>query len=320
MIRSGHRGFGPLAVAVMGTGNWGRNLVRVLEAAPGVRVAWVVDPDDGARAKGARLAPRSTPVSHIGMTGYRFDAAVVATPATEHVAHVTPLLERGKHVLVEKPAALDTARIKSLVSLANGHGIRFMVGHQLLFHPLFEQLKEAVAAGEIGAVTGIAATRTGPVDLSREPGVIGSYGPHDVAMTADLLGGFPERVTCTGKRNGAGLPVSATLSLGFPSGIGATIALRANDGTRVRRFEVHGERGALVFDDSLPGGRLVRIFPDGSARTVPSSATNGEPLALECAHFIDGIRRNRECRSGPAHMTGVTTVLQTASEQMRPVR
>ena len=133
----------PRTVAVLGQGSIGRRHARLLLEA-GCDVV-VYDP----------LAPPG------GVTGVRransaiealdnADAAVVASPSSEHLAQATLALEHGCHVLVEKPLAVAPAGTQALVERAAAAGLVLAVGFNLRFHPGPSQLRAAVASGAIG--------------------------------------------------------------------------------------------------------------------------------------------------------------------------
>jgi predicted dehydrogenase len=299
-------------VAVIGTGRWGRNLVRAFGNAHAASLAWIVDPDPEALAAAESLAGGSRAVTDIEETGYDFDVAVVSTAATDHVRHALPILGRGKHVFVEKPAAMTTEDATALADAARRNNRRLMVGHQLLFHPAFDALAAIWASGTLGPIRKISAERTGDVDMSREPGVIWSYGPHDVAMILALTGASPVTVIASGTVGDRRLPHRADITLDFPEGITAAIRLRANDGSRVRRLTVSGEHGVATFDDSVTGGTLTVDGGRGNAPTFTAT----EPLAVQCAHFLDAITQESEPTTGPDHIVQVTRILTAANRQV----
>lgn len=297
-----------LRVAVQGTGNWGRNLVRALCRVQGISLDWIVDTDPIALAAAAEIAPRAKPTAHLDETAGAFDAAVVATPAAKHVAHAAALLQWGKHVLVEKPAAMRAEDAADLCRAAAAHRVTLMVGHQLCFHPAFQQLKRCVDAGMIGSPTRIHSMRTGPLDLTKEPGVIWSYGPHDISMMLTLCDIRPDRIQADVQRNEGGLALEAEIRLSFKNGVQGDIQLARRSAEKNRRFTVHGEKGSLVFEDE-PGGARLRFCPaDGEIQEIPFAAAP-DALQSALAHFAACIQANRSPRTGPAHLTEVTKIL-----------
>jgi predicted dehydrogenase/RimJ/RimL family protein N-acetyltransferase len=80
------------------------------------------------------------------------DAAIVASPSSEHVAHARAAIELGVPVLVEKPLALDAARAAELDWLARERGTMLSVAMNMREHPGVRALAALVAEGEVGAI------------------------------------------------------------------------------------------------------------------------------------------------------------------------
>ena len=304
----------PLRIAVQGTGNWGRNLVRVCRNLPGAELAWIVDPDPNALAAAAALAPNAKTAGHIDETDFAFDATIAATPAIAHVAHVEALIKRGIHVLCEKPAALLSSDAERIVREAERRSLCLAAGHQMVFHPAFEKLRALVEDGTIGTIRDIDSVRTGPMDFTKEPGVIWSYGPHDISMIGELIG-FD--IIVSSRRltlNRDNIATRADLAMVHKDGTTVRIRLDGTASQKQRIFTVHGDRGALIFDDTVPGGRL-NLRRDGHDENVPIAETP-DALNRECAHFTDCIRRGALPRTGGAHLIQVTRIL--ADNENRP--
>ncbi|MDJ0765019.1 MAG: Gfo/Idh/MocA family oxidoreductase [Myxococcota bacterium] len=315
-----------IRAAVMGAGRWGCNLVRVLDADPSVRLTWVIDPNPKALERAQCIAPSAKMGSTIAPALSDVDAVAVCTPARDHVRHVRELLAHQKDVFVEKPIALRTCDAEALRAACQQMGAVLMVGHQLLYHPAFTALESAISAGHVGPVRTIRAERTGALDFSREPGVLWSFGPHDVAMILQLAQEMPCHVSATGilVKDDPAMVASADIGLVFPSGMTAKIHLAASR-TRRRRLTIFGDQGVAVFDDTHPGGQL-------SVRRRPPAASNcnhpidlavqtlgvpkGEPLALESAHFAACVSSRSEPRTGSEHAVRVTQVLEAAAASL----
>ncbi|MCK9496056.1 MAG: Gfo/Idh/MocA family oxidoreductase [Dehalococcoidia bacterium] len=78
------------------------------------------------------------------------DAVAIATPPGAHLEMVTAALEAGKHVLCEKPFALDAAEAEQMRALAEAQGRTAMVAHEFRFAPQRAQIKELLEQGYIG--------------------------------------------------------------------------------------------------------------------------------------------------------------------------
>src|SRR5437016_3937496 len=109
-------------VAVAGAGYWGINHVRAFSRLQGAELVAVCDPDPAALERAGRLAPGARRYGSLDeVLGDReVQAVVLATPAVAHAAQAMAALAAGKHVLVEKPLALNPDDAAALAQLARG--------------------------------------------------------------------------------------------------------------------------------------------------------------------------------------------------------
>ncbi|MBX9692417.1 MAG: Gfo/Idh/MocA family oxidoreductase, partial [Cyanobacteria bacterium] len=137
-------------VAVVGCGNWGKNLVRNFAHLGALAV--VCD----ANAKQLELVAqeyktvRVTDSFESMLADKAVSAVVIATPSDTHFELARRSLLDGKHVYVEKPLARDVSHCEELDNLATERNLVLMVGHLLLYHPAVNCLKELIASGELG--------------------------------------------------------------------------------------------------------------------------------------------------------------------------
>ncbi len=287
----------PIRVAVVGGGHWGRNLVRSF-AGLGALAA-IVEPD-AARA-GALAAEHGSEVLTFEqvLDDPAIGAVAIATPAATHAALAGRALRAGKDVFVEKPLALDVGEARTLVRLAAGIGRRLMVGHLLQYHPAFVALKAFVQSGALGRISYVHSNRLSLGKVRREEDVLWSFAPHDISMMIALLGEAPDRVQAfTAPILHPEIGDACQVQLAFPSGIRAHVFASWLHPFKEQRLVVTGDRGMAVFEDSAaePGRRLLhyphRIDWAGGVPTpvrgeaVPLPYEAGEPLRLECAHFL----------------------------------
>ena len=106
------------------------------------------------------------------------DAAVVSTPNALHAPQAIALLEAGKHVLVEKPMALNVAECDAMIAASRASGASLMVAHCWRFHPDVIALRDRIAAGELGEVV-----------KTRGYGVHAGWGPSGWFTDPTLAGG-----------------------------------------------------------------------------------------------------------------------------------
>jgi len=301
----------------MGAGRWGTNVIRTLGGLPEVELAWIADPDPYARERAAALSPRSRLVESVDRALDDVHAVVICTPAVEHLEHASEIIGAGLHALVEKPLATSAAGALGLAERAADAGLTLMVGHQLLFHPLFCELERLVGAGGLGQLREIRTERTGPIDFSSEPDVLWAYGPHDVSMVVALAGASPVWSRCTGSRGApSGAVGEAAIDFRFPSGLAARIDLDGVSPSRRRRLTVVGERGVAVFADEEPGGRLTVETRDQRFEIEPDAGRAQEPLRRSCGHFVQCVLSGARPRTCGRHGQRVAALIERAAAEM----
>jgi predicted dehydrogenase len=131
-----------IRVGLAGFGYWGPMFVRNFVGMDGVEVAWVCDRDAERRdAVGERYPDVPTIDDFDAALDRAADAVVVATPPRTHAALARRALERGMHVLVEKPMAMTGDEALALDALARSGNRTLMVGHILRYNPALQTIK-----------------------------------------------------------------------------------------------------------------------------------------------------------------------------------
>lgn len=286
-------------VAVIGCGQWGRNLVRnlaelealvaVCDEAPAA-LEWVQK-----RYPNIRLIPCVEEV----FADPEVHAVVIATPSGTHASLARRALEAGKDVFVEKPLALTTDEGKVLVDLARRYGRILMVGHISEYHPAATRLREFVAQGELGKIQYVYSNRLNLGRIRTEESALWSFAPHDVHLILRILGEEPVEIACHG---GSYLQyrladVTTTMLL-FASGVRGHIFVSWLHPFKEQRFVVVGDRQMAVFDDTNPWPEKLVLYPHRvdwigaqgpvahKAEAVPVLLEEVEPLRAECEHFL----------------------------------
>ena len=138
-------------VLLVGLGRWGENHLRVLGEL-GVTL-WVADVSQARLAWAIRrgVAPGRAVADYRAALG-AVEAVDIVTSADSHWDVARACLGAGRHCFVEKPLARTAAEGRLLEAAAGAAGLVVQVGHIFRFHPVTETLREALAAGRIGAV------------------------------------------------------------------------------------------------------------------------------------------------------------------------
>lgn len=315
------------AVAVVGCGYWGKNILR--NFAELGALAAVCD-DDGARAAGF-AATFNVPAQSFDaiLNDKACDAVALATPAALHAQHVDAALRAGKHVFVEKPLALSVGEGRELARAAVAAKRTLMIGHLLHYHPVFLALLALVRDGRLGKVHHVFSNRLNFGKLRIEEDVIWSFAPHDISMILALLDEEPKDV---GVEAAAILDPAivdiADLHLRFQSGATARVSVSWLNPYKEQKLVVAGAHAHAVFDDTLTWPDKLMLYDhrvdyvSGRPQAVPAKGTRveveqREPLREECAHFLECIQSGAKPHTDAAEALRVLAVLEAASQQIR---
>jgi len=324
-----------IRLGLLGFGAWGRNVARVAASTPGARLVAIADPEATRRSEATIRHPGVAVLESDRELIARadVDAVLIASSATTHADLAIRATAAGKHVLVEKPFALDPGTAREMADAAATAGVRMQVGHLLRYHPAAELLLD-IARKELGPIRSAAAQRLNFGRVRHDENVLFSLGPHDLSLMLQLFDARPESVSAQGAAFvREGVEDLCFVTLRFPSGGIGQLHLSWLDPHKVRRLTVVGERRMAVFDDMEPSEK-IRIYDQGfeadgsysvygenlahrtgGIRIPPFTAT--EPLAVEIAEFVGCVADSREPRTPAADGVVVTEVLHAAQRSMR---
>ncbi|WP_194928794.1 Gfo/Idh/MocA family protein [Pseudactinotalea sp. HY158] len=202
------------------------------------------------------------------------DVVYIASPHAFHAEHAIMMLEGGKHVLIEKPLALNAAQVRRVHATAQQHGRFVMEAMRTRFMPHTRRMHELIAAGALGDVRFLLSDHFQSLDSTPEGrlwnpelggGALLDLGIYNLSFTVDFLG-LPSEINALARMTPTGVDVETAVQMTHPDGahstFGTGMAARGSNrailiGT-AGRFEVAGR-----FYDS---GRMRLI--DTSDRVV----------------------------------------------------
>ncbi|MBN1592567.1 MAG: Gfo/Idh/MocA family oxidoreductase, partial [Candidatus Coatesbacteria bacterium] len=263
-------------IACVGSGAWGKNLVRTFAQVPDARLLYCCDTDPKVLQQLSKAYPgcEATDDYDRVIQDDRVEAVVIASPARLHYEHARAALLAGKHVFVEKPMALASRDADDLIEIAEKGALRLMVGHLLLFHPAVRKLKELISAKDLGEVYYIYSQRTNLGRIRSDESALWSFAPHDISVAIYLLDQEPSSVSADGRAYlQAGVEDVVFLTLHFPDGKMSHIQVSWLDPHKVRRLTVVGSEKMVVFDDVEPMEKL-KIYDKGAK--LPSYDSYGD--------------------------------------------
>tara|TARA_B110000503_G_C7127529_1_gene405350 strand:- start:997 stop:1974 length:978 start_codon:yes stop_codon:yes gene_type:complete len=311
-------------IAVVGCGYWGKNLVRnfsELEV-----LSSICDPDTEIANKyaGQYNVKNSSFIEIINDVNIK--GVVLAVPAPLHASMAIEAMNKGKHVFVEKPLALNETEAELMITTAKKNGVKLMVGHLLQYHPIFKTIRKIVNADEIGELNYIYSNRLSFGKIRTKEDIIWSFAPHDISMILSLAGQDPEFIitksTSIIQKN---IADTATIHMEFKSGLKSHISVSWLHPYKEHKLVVSGKSAMLVFDDTKPWNEKLALYPyevvssKGIINLKKSDVkylevSEEEPLKNECQDFIDVVEKNIKPMTDGDEGLRVVKVLSAASK------
>jgi predicted dehydrogenase len=327
-----------IALAQIGCGYWGPNLLRNFSALPGCTVKYVADSSAERRAFVESNFPCSCAIEthQTVLEDPSVDGVVIATPAASHFSLAKEALEAGKHVFVEKPLATKVSQVDELSRCATKRNLVVMTGHTFVYNSAVRHVKKLIDSGELGELRYIYSQRLNLGRIRSDIDALWNFAPHDISIIQYWLGD-PEPISI-GRQGMAymqeGIDDVVFLNLEYPGKVIANIHVSWLDPQKVRKMIIVGSRKMVVYDD-IAENKIV-IYDKGIDRRailgenmdfdnprIPQfnyrtgdilipEVKFAEPVRVEAEHFIDCIRNSREPLTGVSHARTVVSILERA--------
>ncbi|HBZ85447.1 MAG TPA: oxidoreductase [Verrucomicrobia subdivision 6 bacterium] len=300
-------------VGVAGVGHMGKEHARIYAELAEAELVGVHDSNpETARKIAAKCRTRA--FASLAEMVEAVDAASIVTPTMTHLAIAEPFLRRGKHVLVEKPMAMDTAEARKLVDLAEKHGAKLAVGHVERFNPVLAALEE-----RLGRPRFIEAHRLSPYPgRSTDIGVVMDLMIHDLEIILHLV---RSPVTSV---DAVGVPVLskgediANARIRFANGCVANLTTSRISPEKLRKIRVFQDDAYLSLDYMKQEGEIYKRL-EGKITRDKIPVMKGEPLKNQLAEFVMNVRENTDPRVAGAHGFEALKLASQICGQMTPV-
>jgi predicted dehydrogenase len=289
---------GPVRIALVGMGWWGRKMLNVLDAAAAdIRVVRAVEPD--LAAVRAPCADRGIALSADygdALDDPTVEAVVLATPHALHEAQIARAAAAGKHVFCEKPLALTRAGAVQAVTRCREAGLVLGMGHERRWEPPIADLLAKADAGALGRIHQIEANFSHDkfLSLARDnwrlnadqapAGGMTATGIHLLDLSVRLLGPA-ESVLCICEQLSSDLPQGDTVAAYVKFRGGGTSYVSASLANPfVSRFAVFGAKGWIDIRD-----KAHVEAPEG---WVVTSAMAGGPITTVEVPAAEAVKDN----------------------------
>src|SRR6266508_6590069 len=308
----------PLRVGVVGVGVMGSNHARVFADLPGVKLVGVADPDRNQRDFVSGILGCATFGAMDGLLAHGVDAVTIAAPTHLHQELAIACIERGVHVLVEKPIASSVEEGRAIIAAARRAGVALMVGHVERFNPTVEAIKEAIRDEDILSIA-ITRIRPFPPRMSNV-GVVIDLAVHDIDLIrwfteSDIAEVQPQLKSAVAEREDIAL-----LQFRTASGVLAHINTNWLTPFKARNVTI-ATRNKYIMGDLLTR-QVTECFgfkPDGSYSMRHLPVGHDEPLRAELIAFLDAVRTgNVPAVSGDEGVASLEIAIRCLEQPAKP--
>ncbi len=289
-----------LRVGVIGTGALGFHHLRHLRTLDGATVRGFWETDAARSAKVAQELGVAAAASLDALLD-DVDAVSIVVPTPAHYAVAKAALERGKHVLIEKPITTTLAEADELLALAKAKGVLVQIGH-------IERFNRAIRAAlpYVDHPLFIESERLAPFNpRGSDVAVVLDLMIHDIDLVLTLIRAKVTEVRAAGVGILTPSVDIADARVAFGNGAIANITASRISRDRTRKLRLFQRNGYLTLDLGAGNGELFRLRGDVDlaalaqqaqpdittfVERIPLEAPEGDALKLELESFIAAVR------------------------------
>ena len=265
-----------LRVGIVGSGFGGAVHAPAYALHPRFEVVAIASPTSAERVARERKIPHAFQSVEEMLAGVKLDVVSVASPPFDHHRSVLAALAAGKHVLCEKPFALNVAQAEEMVAAAKRAGSVCAVAHEFRYTPSRFAVRELIENGHLGTPRAIELEWSGTFlrpdgtrpnswwfQRAKGGGLSGAITSHMIDHVSYMAGRTPLRScgyerTAVAQRTAAGTTFTSDvadggfLAIDYGDGLMATIAVDATRSIDAFRMAVHGnDKTAVIAGESM---------------------------------------------------------------------
>jgi len=304
-----------LHVGVIGTGDRGQGLMKIINRIEGMSVEAICDPLSFRLDQAAKIAPRAKRFSnHKDLLSYKnIDAVIISTPLSTHATIASDAVDASVHIYCEKTLAKgDVATLDLIQKVKKNHNKIFQTGHQYHSSRLYSHVVALIQSGDIGKVTAIEAqwNRNGnwrrqvPIPkyerqvnwrMYREfsYGLTAELSSHQIDFCNWLLKSTPEKVAGFGGidywKDGRETYDNTHLIYTYPGGVKASFTCLTSNAKDDYQIKVMGDKATILIDYQnawrYPEGQYNKIMGDvDGVSGATASWTEGKGTPIKYQH------------------------------------
>lgn len=276
-----------LGVAVIGTGQWGKNHARVYKELASTKLVAICDVNpERAKAMAAQYGVKAYSDSTQMLKNPEIEAVNVCTWSTILAKEALKALRAGKHVLVEKPMATNTQQAEKLVQTAHENKLHLSVGFLMRFIPGLQEIRQSVENKRLGGLVCATAKRVSQwPERIGDVGVVKDTAIHDIDVMRFISNEDPISVYAKmGSMRIKRFEDYAHIMLTYKDGKSAFIESNWLTPYKTRTLTVTGSEAIMKLDYITQD-----LWIEQKTETRQPRYPFQEPLKTELQHFVDCI-------------------------------
>ena len=313
--------------AIIGLGYWGKNYYRILNSNDNINLAAVVDSNQNINLdEGIKHFPN---IEDLLNSEINIDAAIIATPTISHYEITKKLLNKGIHVLVEKPLSTKADEASELINLADEKNLILLVDHTFLYNEAINFAIKNIQDGEIGLLLHINFERTNLGPIRSDVSCLWDLTTHDVSILNAITPNEPTQIRASSFSSSKTEAFDmVNVSLNYENNLFVTMFSSWLHPEKSRKIKIVGDKKMIVFDD-LNFNEPIKIydkkfdqiydkeisqnnnnsfFSFSIGDVVSPFIQNSEPLQQVVKHFMSSIKNDKTFISNNNNEIALRTV------------
>ena len=230
-------------MGVIGAGSMGKNHLRVIGEIPAFELIGLFDTDRENACKAA-MNYGTQKFESLPQLLREVDAVSVAAPSSCHAQIAVETAVMKRHILLEKPIALNTMDARRIIKACDTAGVMLMVGHIERFNPVFTELLKVLANERILALS---FCRLSPFDpRTGDANVVQDLMIHDIDLMCALTSSPVSQIMSQGISVHSDKPDHVQALIRLENGIAADLTASRITESKVRRIEVTAQNAFIV--------------------------------------------------------------------------
>lgn len=299
-----------LKCGVAGVGYLGQHHARIYKNLNGCELVGVFDPNEATRSKVASEQDCNA-FTDLEKLGDECDVVSVVSPTDLHAEVAIPLMNKGCHLLIEKPLCVSIKEAEDILNVAKKNKTIVQVGHIEHYNPVMTYLEDAVESPKYLTVERLAPFQR----RGTEVGVVLDLMIHDIGIALALVNSPISKVDAIGVRVLSKTEDIANARIVFDNGCVANLSASRVSEKKAREIRVFQDSGYLSLDFMNQKGHFIAKDDGGLAKNIVP-VEKGEPLALELESFIRCVNETQTPKTDGSFGKSALEVALTITKQI----